>query len=266
MRGLTQLFGVYHEVVPEGAHWRLGQVERHGAVVKLMMMRMVKALGLKGAEDMRQSALACFGAKNRTCNRAGVTPMQAVTGKNTLLPGSLMNQLASGKVKFGYNYAATHEEAVRRAERVRAGALEAYYWLDAHDSLRRALSTRSRPPNLEGIREGATVYMYDPPLSRPGLARRLQDDASWTGPGIIVCVERDRPVPHRVWVRIRGKVKAFPLEKIRLATVDEMVSAEFITDALKDVQEELRGGRLEVEDLHGRGPSRGRPHSGCRGI
>ena len=42
MRGLTQLFGVYHEVVLEGAHWRLGHVERHGAVVKLMLMRMLK--------------------------------------------------------------------------------------------------------------------------------------------------------------------------------------------------------------------------------
>ena len=243
MRGLSQLFGIYHEVVPEGAHWRLGQVERHGAVVKLMMMRMIKAMDLKGLDDLRQSAWACFGAKNRTCNRAGVTPMQAVTGRNTLLPGSLMNQLASGKVRFSYNHAASHEDAIRKSEKVRAGAMEAYHWLDAHDSLR-----RSRPPNLEGIREGATVCVYEPPPSRRGLARRLQDDASWSGPGIVVCVERDRPVPHRIWVRIRGKVKSFPLEKIRLATVDEMVSAEFITDALKEVQRELQGGRLAVEE------------------
>eukprot|EP00439_Symbiodinium_sp_Y106_P020942 s312_g2.t1 len=53
-----------------------------------------------------------------------------------------------------------------------------------------------------------------------------QDHASWVGPGVVVCVERDRPVPQRVFVRLRGKVKAYPLEKIRLATTEEMVDGE----------------------------------------
>jgi len=37
----NDLFAVVHEVVPEGAQWRLGQAERHGAIVKLMLMKMV---------------------------------------------------------------------------------------------------------------------------------------------------------------------------------------------------------------------------------
>ena len=52
--------------------------------------------------------------------------------------------------------------------------------------------------------------------------------------------------PKRIWVRIRGKLKVYPLEKIRLATADEMVSAEYITNALLDVQKELDEGRLQV--------------------
>ena len=39
-------------------------------------------------------------------------------------------------------------------------------------------------------------------------------------------------------------MKAFPLEKLRLATVDEMASSEFIAQAVTDVEEELRGGQL----------------------
>ena len=62
----------------------------------------------------------------------------------------------------------------------------------------------------------------------------------------VVCVERDQQVPKRVWVRIRTKVKAYPLEKIRLATADEMLSAEYITGALKDVMKELENGQLQV--------------------
>ena len=43
-------------------------------------------------------------------------------------------------------------------------------------------------------------------------------------------------------------MKAYPLEKIRLATADEMLSAEYIVGALKDVEQEISGGRLQVED------------------
>ena len=62
-----------------------------------------------------------------------------------------------------------------------------------------------------------------------------------------MCVERDRPVPARIWVRIRGRVKAFPLEKLRLATPDEMMGAEYITGALQDVEAELKNGTITVE-------------------
>ena len=79
------------------------------------------------------------------------------------------------------------------------------------------------------------------------LARRLQDDSSWSGPGVVVCIERDQEIPRRVWVRIRTRVKVYPLEKLRLATPDEMVSAEFITAALKDVEKELESETLKVE-------------------
>ena len=62
---LTDLFGMVHEIVPEGAKWRMGQAERHGAIVKLMMMRNVKAFGLAGLKQMRLGALCAFSAKNR---------------------------------------------------------------------------------------------------------------------------------------------------------------------------------------------------------
>ncbi|CAE7731049.1 RE2 [Symbiodinium sp. CCMP2592] len=248
VEALNSLFGVIHEVVPEGAKWRMGQAERHGAVAKLMIMRMVRELQLRGAGEMRRAAIAAFAAKNRTCNDGGVSPMQAVTGRNVMLPGSLMDQITSGRVRFRFNEAATKSEAVARAERIRAGAVESFHWLDAHQALRKALSAKSRPPDLEGIKEGTVVYVYEPPPSRRGLARRLQDNLSWSGPGVVVCVEKDGEIPRRLWVRLRGKVKAYPLEKVRLATADEATSAQFITEALQEVEAELRGGNLLVDN------------------
>ena len=151
-------------------------------------------------------------------------------------------------MRYQYNQAMETNEALQRADRVRHGAVEAFHWLDAHTTLRKALTTRSRPPTLEGIREGAVVYVYDPPNSRRGQARRLQDNESWSGPGVIVCVERDTPVPQRLWVRLRGRVKAFPLEKVRLATIDEMASAQYVRESLAEVEKELQGGQLLVEE------------------
>ena len=244
---LNEVMGVLHEIVPEGAKWRLGRAERHGAILKLMMMKMVKSLNLQGLDDMRMAASAACAAKNRLTNNGGVCPLQAVTGRQSMIPSSLMEQLSSGKVRFVVNQEISREEALQRMERVRIGACEAYLWMDSHGTIRRALAAKSRPPKLEMLKEGAVVYIYDPPAQRRGLARRMQDNISWSGPGIVVCVERDRNVPRQVWVRIRGRVKAVPLEKVRPATADELVSGSFVKEALEALQKDLKSGKAIVD-------------------
>ena len=245
---LNQLMGVVHEVVPEGAKWRLGHAERHGAILKVMLMKMVKSHNLCGLENIRMATLAAVMAKNRLANYGGISPLQAVTGKNNVLPASLMSQICSGRMRFVLNNALTKDESLRRSERIRSAAVESYLWLDAHETLRKALASKSRPPQLELLREGAIVYLYDPPSNRKGLARRLQDNSSWSGPGTVICVERDKQVPTRVWVRIRSRVRGVPLERIRLATTEEIVSSQFVTEALEEVQKELTSGKLRLTD------------------
>lgn len=36
-----------HDVVPDQAKWRLGHVERHGAILKVMLMKMVAELRME---------------------------------------------------------------------------------------------------------------------------------------------------------------------------------------------------------------------------
>ena len=245
---LNDLFAVQHDIVFEQAKWRLGHVERHGALVKVMMMKVIQELQISKLQDMQCALVSCMASKSRIATKGGVSPLQAVTGRNTSLPGSLLAQVTSGKVKFKTNEMITQDEALRRSERIRSASQEACHWLDAHEGLRRALAARSKPPMMELIREGASVYVYDPPVQRRGLARRLQDNISWSGPAVVVCVERDGTVPKKIWVRLRSRVKAYPLEKIRLATADELLSADYILAALKDMEGELQGGRLQVQD------------------
>ena len=101
------------------------------------------------------------------------------------------------------------------------------------------------------------MYVFDLPTSRKGQARRFQDHSSWQGPGVIVCVERDRPIPSRA--RLRGRVKAFPLEKLRLATADEMMGSQFITKALADVEASLQDGTVTVEGQEADEPNEAAP-------
>ena len=160
---LNEIFGVMHDIIPEGAKWRLGQAERHGSILKLMMMKMTREKNIVGKEEMRMAASAACAAKNRLCNHGGVSPLQAVTGRNAVLPASLMTQICSGKMRFVVNNDVDKEESLRREERIRMAAVESFHWIDAHTTLRRALAAKSRPPKLEMLKEGAVVYIYDPP-------------------------------------------------------------------------------------------------------
>ena len=207
-----------------------------------MILKIVKELNLTGLDDIRMAVVSATSSKNRLLNHGGVSPLQAVTGRNHVLPGSLMNQIASGKLRFVVNQELNREECLQRAERIRSAAVEAFLWIDSHETLRKALSSKSRPPKLELLREGATVFIYDPPAKRRGLARRIQDNVSWSGPGTVVCVERDRAVPNKVWVRVKGRVRPVALEKVRLATVEEMVGSNFVVEALEELQTELQQG------------------------
>ena len=244
---ITRLMDFRHEVVPPSAKWRQGQVERHGAIVKLMIMRVVHSQQIRGLEQLRLATTASFAAKNRLSNKMGLSPLQAVTGRNTTLPHSVMEQLGSGHVKFAVNEQLDVKDSLRRAERIRAAAVDSFHWIDSNEVLRRALHARSRPPKLELIQEGTTVYVHSPPPHRRGQARRLQDHSSWDGPGLVVCVERHRDVPNRVWVRIRSKVRSYPLEKIRLATPDEMLGSNYIVQMLDDMADEIKEGKLMIE-------------------
>ena len=56
-------------------------------------------------------------------------------------------------------------------------------------------------------------------------------------------------LPGRIWVRLRGRVKSVPLEKIRLATNEELVSGQFINEALNELHEELSSGQLRATEV-----------------
>ena len=187
---LLRAFDIQHDIVPPTAKWRMGLAERHGAVLKLLVMKTIKSTTAKGYSETKECVLASVAARNRQMRVGGFSPAQIVLGKDVAIPSSLLQQLSSGHFRYVMNQDLAFDDARRRNEEIRYAASQAFIWADGHETLRKAINSRSRHPRLEMLYEGAVIYFYDPPGSRRGLPKRLQDQVSWTGPAVVVALER----------------------------------------------------------------------------
>ena len=246
---LMRAYDVFHEMVPPSAKWRMGLAERHGAILKLLVMKTIYAVTAKGYSETKECVVAATAARNRQARISGFSPTQIVLGKDVAIPSSLLEQLHKGHFKYVLNQDLSFDEARHRNEQIRQAAAHAFIWMDGHETLRKALNAKSRSPKMEMLYEGATVYFYDPPDSRKGLPRRLRDQVSWMGPAVVTAIERRDGSIKRVWIRYRNKLKGLPLEVLRLAALEEVEASKVCQDALQEVERELDGGRPNVEEI-----------------
>ena len=243
---LLVTFAVFHDVVPPSAHWRMALAERHGAVLKVLLMKVIKETRVVGLEDLKQAVVSVTASRNRQARVSGFSPIQLVFGKECGAPNNLMDTLA-GHMKFQLSQPSTVDESFQRASQIRKAATEAFQWMEANEVLRRAAGSRSRLPKLELITEGAQVMFYEPPANRRGLARRMQDNISWVGPAVVVAVERKDGAVKRVWLRYQNKLKGMPLEFIRLAVVEEQEVANIAREVLEELEKQLESGRVNAD-------------------
>ncbi|CAE7682647.1 RE2 [Symbiodinium necroappetens] len=239
---LMRAYDVFHEMVPPSAKWRMGLAERHGAILKLLVMKTMYAVTAKGYSETKECVVAATAARNRQARVSGFSPTQIVLGKDVAIPSSL-------HFKCVLNQDLSFDEARHRNEQIRQAAAQAFIWMDGHETLRKALNAKSRSPKMEMLYEGATVYFYDPPDSRKGLPRRLRDQIAWMGPAVVAAIERRDGSIRRVWVRYRNKLKGLPLEFIRLTALEEVEASKICQDALREVERELEGGRPNIEEI-----------------
>eukprot|EP00435_Cladocopium_sp_Y103_P022595 s3351_g5.t1 len=248
---VLRAFQVYHDIVPPTAHWRMALGERHGAVLKLMIMRVIKEKSISGLDEVKSAVVASTAARNLQARVAGYSPMQLVFGKENPFPGNIMDTLENGYMHYQLADPLSVEDSFRRSLDIRRAAEEAFRWIQSSDALRRAATSRARLPKLETLVEGSMVMFWEPPANRRGLSRRLQDDVSWVGPAIVVAIERKEGAVKRVWVRYRTKLKGLPLEFIRLAVTDEIQAQDISMEAFKDLEKDVdfraKSRMLDVE-------------------
>eukprot|EP00435_Cladocopium_sp_Y103_P039904 s522_g10.t1 len=243
---LLKTFAIFHEMVPPTAHWRMSLAERYGAVLKVLLMKVIKEMVVVGLEDLQSAVASLTASRNQQVRVAGFSPVQLVFGRDNIMPGNLMNALA-GQMKFQLARPTSTEESFMRAAQFRKAAADAFQWMEASEALKRAAGSRSRLPKLELLSEGAQVMFWEPPANRRGLSRRLQDNISWIGPGIVVVLERKDGSIKRVWVRYKNKLKGMPLEFVRLAVAEEQEATAIAKEALDDMANQITDGRVNAE-------------------
>ena len=114
---LCNLYDICLNALPTSAKWKNGTAERHGAILKLILLKMVHEMSLSKEADLK-FALA-----------------MAVQAKNVVIPSSLIDQVDKGEIRFATNSQLAMQQEQQKMERMRREAGAAFHWLDSHERL-----------------------------------------------------------------------------------------------------------------------------------
>lgn len=127
---------IFHKLSAQA--WQRGRVERHGGIIKEMLDRMNQQMPIKSETEFDQCLHECFRAKNSLSNHKGYSSEQAVLGRASKLPASVVSDedspshvLASSDQEEGI--------AFRAALGRRTAARESFLQCENSRALKRAL-------------------------------------------------------------------------------------------------------------------------------
>ena len=137
-----QELDIKSHVIPTDAHWQLGRVERHGAILQNMLSKMYVDRPFQTQTEFERVLIQLCNAKNAMSRVKGYTPEILVLGKSRRLPGSIIDDS-----EVGSNVTALQTESAQFREQleIREAARRAFVRADNCNELRRALHGRSRP-------------------------------------------------------------------------------------------------------------------------
>ena len=140
LESVLRTFQVYHDIIPPTAHWRMALAERHGAVLKLMIMKIVKEKTVMGLEEMKSAVTCATAARNYQARVSGFSPVQLVLGRENPMPDNIMDVLEKGHMMYHLTDPMNVEDSMRRTLDIKRSAEEAFGWLQAHDALKLSLN------------------------------------------------------------------------------------------------------------------------------
>ena len=161
-------------VVPPGAHWQMGRIERHGGILQEMLSKIELEWDISDYLKFQQALAQCTAAKNSCSLRRGFSPEVLVFGKGLKVPGSITgDETLPGHCKaLDEN---SHGIRFRELLSLREAARKAFHAADNDMALRRAILRRGRP-HRGSYTPGEWVMVW----------RSQLNQSSWVGPAKVI--------------------------------------------------------------------------------
>ena len=229
--------------------WQRGRVERHGGIVKEMLTRMNQQVPIRSESEFDQCLLECFRAKNSLSNHEGYSPEQAVLGKASKLPASVISDettsshlLADSSRPEGNHF--------RLALSRRTLARESFLRCENSEALRRALLRQSKGEIINW--HTGQLCMYWSKRNAPNMLEK----GRWIGPAQVV-LQESRSI---VWISHVNRLLRCARENLRpvslrefqdLKIVQQSVDQDMLARRAQELERQLkdRSGVFQFRDL-----------------
>ena len=221
--------------------WQNGIAERSGATLKAVIGALVRTYSLGGVDDMQRAVAEAAAAYNCDVNEEGVSPLQAVTGRQAPSHGDVLGGLTN---RLAEHSLIEDKPSLARQVALRETARVAMVRLHYSRGFRRAELARARTTALQDFPQpGDICYFwreskYNPrKRGRANEPRRRLQLKRWFGPALMVAVESgpDGEEGANCFLSFRGQLTKCGKEHVRKASSLEQVSHDAWEEAIRDV-------------------------------
>jgi hypothetical protein len=200
--------GVHVVPIASQAHWQHGKVERHGSVVKDMIMRVFQEVDPKTPEHVQWVADEVTGAKNMLVREHGFSPGQLLFGKEPRCFGEIE---ANGEpISFHFSVGDRNSKVAMRMK-MRHEARMAYVKSQAQNMLQRTARNRTR--QWKNPQVGDKCFFYHE-FRKKGVSGKVK---GWCGPALVVGLQG----MSNIWIVFGGKCFLVAQEHCREAIGEE---------------------------------------------
>ena len=202
------------------AHWQHGKIERHGAIIKDMLGKVITEQDIKTPEELSWAANEVSMAKNTLIREHGFSPAQLLFGRKPKPFGEIEENGETCCYHFSVG-----EKGSQLAKRMkyRTHAKQAFVNAQAQEMLSRTARNRTRPWSEPQIGDKCFFYREVRKKGVPGLQKR------WLGPALVVGIQGQ----SNVWVVFGGKCFLVAQEHTRQAVGEEsMIGRPEVQEAL----------------------------------
>ena len=219
------------------AHWQHGKIERHGAIAKDMLKKVIIEGDIKTREHMYWAAIEVSNAKNALIREHGFSPSQLVFGRDPRNFGELEEN--GEPCAFHFSVGDRGSQVAMRMK-YRQSARQAFVKAQATQMLNRTARNRTRA--WEEPRIGDRCFFFRE-VRKKGIKGK---HPTWLGPALVVGIQGQ----SNYWLVFGGRCFLVSQEQIREAVGEEALFGKpEVQEAIGVFQEAKKKGDVGYLDL-----------------